>query len=622
MADELRDITDEEINAASEAVGNVEIELTPEQQEEIRETVRELSNANTTIEERENLIEESVKNVVEEASNDVLEPNVITNEQNEELAENVVEVPVNVALEDALDNGDIVTLAPEIADNIDNYDPSDVYRVESINDGMAKLSRNGKEVPELSYIPVSMLTKSDFVSTVSDVTVSEDSVNGNVEENELEDEVSLDNSINEAIEDEVEEKEEIIAVEKGSKPIRWARHFIDKVKQNVSVAGITQKLETSIEKDKEKTEEVEDLNLNGQITSFKTSLLSTELKIAKKASNRWNKITGWFKKDKVEEEPVVENTIEQNKVVEENEVVENEQQPKLDDATENIVSSEKPYDIFKDLPEERKAAVLEDLVNGLFFQKQMLEEKENLIAEQEEKLTQAEEALENSKGALEKATDTIEKLNHETKNNEIIEENENVEENGNTSNLNVANNENSISETVNSGSGIDWDDPIVKQELEANKLAGISNEKKYTKEEKKDALKAGKAKLKVKTTFTDEERKADEERRKTEYETYDRERQAEVEAFWQNQAAYVGSDEYVQLANERATEHLERQNKINAEIDALEQEKRDALIKENNRQAALNRIKSNLILDAYNDEQIMALDQIGNVDKNEQGFHR
>lgn len=609
MADELRDVTDEEINAALEAVGSAESELTPEQQAEIRETVRELSNANISREEREDLIEESVEAVVEENAA-ALEPNVITNEENEELAENVVEVPVSVALEETLENGDIVTLAPEIADIIDNYDPSDVYRIESIDDGMAKLSRNGKEVPELSYIPVSMLTKSDFVSTVSDVSASEGFVNENVEENELEDEVSLDNSINEAIEEDVEEKEEIVAVEKGSKPIRWARHFIDKVKQNVSVAGITQKLEASIEKDKENAAEFEDININGQMSSFKTSLLSKELKIAKKASNRWNKITGWFKKDKVEETPIVEA------VVEENEVVENEQQPKLDNATENIVSSEKPYDIFKDLPEERKAAVLEDLVNGLFFQKQMLEEKENLITEQEEKLTQAEEALENSKDAVEKATETIEKLNLETKSNES------VEENGYTSNLNVENNENSISETVNSRSGIDWDDPIVKQELEANKLAGVSNEKKYTKEEKKDALKAGKAKLKVKTTFTDEERKADEERRKTEYETYDRERQAEVEAFWQNQAAYVGSDEYVQLANERATEHLERQNKINAEIDALEQEKRDALIKENNRQAALNRLKSNLILDAYTDEQIMALDQIGNVDENDQGFHR
>lgn len=591
MADELREVTDEEINAALEAVGSAESELTPEQQAEIREVVRELSNANISREEREDLIEESVEAVVEE-NVAALEPNVITNEENEELAENVVEVPVSVALEETLENGDIVTLAPEIADNIDNYDPSDVYRIESINDGMAKLSRNGKEVPELSYIPVSMLTKSDFVSTVSDVSASEGFVNENVEENELEDEVSLDNSINEAIEEDVEEKEEIVAVEKGSKPIRWARHFIDKVKQNVSVAGITQKLEASIEKDKENAAEFEDININGQMSSFKTSLLSKELKIAKKASNRWNKITGWFKKDKVEEvEP--EDVAEKKEVVEENQVIETEQQPKLDDATENIILSEKPYDIFKDLPEERKAAVLEDLVSGLFFQKQMLEEKENLITEQEEKLTQAEEELENSRDALEKATDMIEKLNLETKNNENVEENEVVEENDNVE-----------EEPVVDEQPIVEDEPVVDEQPTVEEEPVINDQPV------------------IEETFTDEERKADEERRRTEYDTYDRERQAEVEAFWQNQAAYVGSDEYVQLANERATEHLERQNKINAEIDALEQEKRDALIKENNRQAALNRLKSNLILDAYTDEQIMALDQIGNVDENDQGFHR
>ena len=489
---------------------------------------------------------------------------------------------------------------------------------------MAKLSRNGKEVPELSHIPTIKLTKSDFISTV-------ENDNKNVDDN-----VTV----------EVEENKEVVAVEKGSKPIRWARHFIDKVRQNTSVAGITQKLETSIGKSKEKSSEVENINTNGKMSSYKTSLLGKKTKIAKNASDNWNKITGWFKKDAKEEV--------KNDVVEKNDNIESEQSHKLDEATKNTISSEKPYDIFINLPEDKKAAVLEDLVSLLLFQKQMLEEKEIIIQEQEAKLVQAEEALTDSNEVLKKANDMIEDLNKAAKensgeneivensevieesevvennevigDNEVVENNEMIEDNEADEakeNISVDQNiENSISEQVVSNSRIDWDDPIVKQELEANKLHTSAKEKKYTKEEKKEALKSGKAKLKIKTTFTEEEKKADEERRKAEYDTYDRERQAEVEAFWQNQAAYVGSDEYVQHANERATEHLERQNKINAEIKALEQEKRDALIKENNRQAALNRIKSNLILDAYNDEQIMALDQIGNVDKNEQGFHR
>ncbi len=366
MADEMKqvNVSDEEIDAVLDEISkSLGEEMTPEERAEAKEII-----LNEYLKGEKEPIEVDYKDV-DELPNDVIEVPV---------SENVIE---DVYSSD-VQSGDVVTLDPDIADIIDDYDPSDVYRIESINEGFAKLSRNGQNVPELSYIPLSKLSKSEFVSTdASDINYDADE---KAEETES------------AV---LEEQEDIVAVEKGSKPIRWAKHFIDKVRQNVSVDEISKKLEASIEKDKEKSEEVEDLNLNGQMSSFKTSLLSTELKIAKKASNRWNKITGWFKKDKIENSEELDEEIQIE-----------EQTSELNESTENIISSAKPYDIFKELPEDRKAAVLEDLIKGLSFQGKELSETKELNTQQAEKLSEAEVSLENAKDAVNQSATVIASL--------------------------------------------------------------------------------------------------------------------------------------------------------------------------------------------------------------------
>lgn len=361
----------------------------------------------------------------------------------EDTLEEVVEEAETVNNNDLV-VGDVVTLSPELADNVPNYDPSDEYRVIDIDNGLVSLSRNGVEDNNLSYVPVENLTKYNYV--MPEIAAYENSVGSNNGDNEttgeyedfysdssmipdgqVETEGVVEETVkNEIIENDVEEvaepteeKEEKPIIEKGSRPIRWAKSFIDKVRKNTSVEGISEKLQESIDKDKA-----------GKTLSFKTVLYGKELKLAKAASSKWTQIKGWLKKDKdevVESEPVV---TEENDNIEET-VINNESVVDTDVRTESkdndiskVANNEEPYKVFSQLTPEKQADVLNLLLN---MAKDITKENDDLI-----KVT--EEANE----VIKKQNDTIEEL---TKKNTMVNENTEQTDNSQVNNDSVQTND-------------------------------------------------------------------------------------------------------------------------------------------------------------------------------------
>lgn len=592
MADEMKqvNVSDEEIDAILDEISkSLGEEMTPEERAEAKEII-----LNEYLKGEKEPIEVDYKDV-DELPNDVIEVPV---------SENVIE---DVYSSD-VQSGDVVTLDPDIADIIDDYDPSDVYRIESINEGFAKLSRNGQNVPELSYIPLSKLSKSEFVSTdASDINYDADE---KAEETES------------AV---VEEQEDIVAVEKGSKPIRWAKHFIDKVRQNVSVDEISKKLEASIEKDKEKSEEV-DVNINGQMSSFKTSLLSAELKLAKKASNRWNKITGWFKKDKIENSEELDEEIQIE-----------EQTSELNESTENIISSAKPYDIFKELPEDRKAAVLEDLIKGLSFQGKELAETKELNTQQAEKLSEAEVSLENAKDAVNQSATVIASL--EAK---VAELNTKIEE---LTKGNVESKEDS--ENKEQGIVSENDEQIENEpisvtpveEVVQETINGETNEiDPVTEEEKNESSESIENEIttpvvdpivestpEVQPVAEDNQELANDDRFSISEQFQKRLSEEQRYAkFWEEAAPVIENEEYIQAIQDKSAAEIKdyEENVKNPEA-----AKREELIQQNRLNALKNKITANAILGNVTPEMIEQMnsvidDGLSNEDENSQGFHR
>ena len=592
MADEMKqvNVSDEEIDAVLDEISkSLGEEMTPEERAEAKEII-----LNEYLKGEKEPIEVDYKDV-DELPNDVIEVPV---------SENVIE---DVYSSD-VQSGDVVTLDPDIADIIDDYDPSDVYRIESINEGFAKLSRNGQNVPELSYIPLSKLSKSEFVSTdASDINYDADE---KAEETES------------AV---LEEQEDIVAVEKGSKPIRWAKHFIDKVRQNVSVDEISKKLEASIEKDKEKSEEV-DVNINGQMSSFKTSLLSAELKLAKKASNRWNKITGWFKKDKIENSEELDEEIQIE-----------EQTSELNESTENIISSAKPYDIFKELPEDRKAAVLEDLIKGLSFQGKELSETKELNTQQAEKLSEAEVSLENAKDAVNQSATVIASL--EAK---VAELNAKIEE---LTKGNVESKEDS--ENKEQGIVSENDEQIENEPISVTPVEEVVQETineetneidPVTEEEKNESSESIENEIttpvvdpivestpEVQPVAEDNQELANDDRFSISEQFQKRLSEEQRYAkFWEEVAPVIENEEYIQAIQDKSAAEIKdyEENVKNPEA-----AKREELIQQNRLNALKNKITANAILGNVTPEMIEQMnsvidDGLSNEDENSQGFHR
>lgn len=593
MADEMKqvNVSDEEIDAVLDEISkSLGEEMTPEERAEAKEII-----LNEYLKGEKEPIEVDYKDI-------------------DELPNDVIEVPVSEnAIEDVyssdVQSGDVVTLDPEIADIIDDYDPSDVYRIESINEGFAKLSRNGQNVPELSYIPLSKLSKSEFVST------NASDINYDAAEKAEETESAV-----------LEEQEDIVAVEKGSKPIRWAKHFIDKVRQNVSVDEISKKLEASIEKDKEKSEEIDDLNLNGQMSSFKTSLLSTELKFAKKASNRWNKITGWFKKDKIENPEELDEEIQIE-----------EQTSELNESTENIISSAKPYDIFKELPEDRKAAVLEDLIKGLSFQGKELSETKELNTQQAEKLSEAEVSLENAKDAVNQSATVIASL--EAK---VAELNAKIEEltKGNVEPKDESENKEQevVSEdTEQSENELTVETPT-EEEVQESTNEETNEINPVTDEEKNESSESIENEIttpvvdtivestpEVQPVAEDNQELANDDRFSISEQFQKRLSEEQRYAkFWEEAAPVIENEEYIQAIQDKSAAEIKdyEENVKNPEA-----AKREELIQQNRLNALKNKITANAILGNVTPEMIEQMnsvidDGLSNEDENSQGFHR
>ena len=162
-----------------------------------------------------------------------------------------------INFDESISVGNVVTLNPEIADLLDDYDPQDIFKIEAIDGAVATLSKNGKEISELAAIPLNQLNK--------------------VNESDYSDHLGIDSNTTEKP-----------IIEHGSKPIRWSPRFIERIRKNTSIAEISKKLEASQKKDAEKSDS-KDLP-KGSFVSFKTSFYSHGLSLAKSASKQWNKI--------------------------------------------------------------------------------------------------------------------------------------------------------------------------------------------------------------------------------------------------------------------------------------------------------------------------------------------
>lgn len=374
----------------------------------------------------------------------------------EDTVEEVVEEAEKVNNSD-LAVGDIVTLSPELADNVPNYDPSDEFRIIEIDNGLVSLSRNGVADENLAYTAIEDLSKYNYVDPriVSFQEQEIDEINETEENNvvtEYEDvysdssmipdgQVETENVVEETVENETiennveevaeptEEKEEKPIIEKGSKPIRWAKHFLDKIRKNTSVEGISEKLQESIDKDKA-----------GKTLSFKTVLYGKELKLAKAASSKWTQIKGWFKKDKeevIEDEPVAteENDNIEETVINNESVVDTDVRREIkDNEISKVAGNEDPYKVFSKLTPEKQSDVFNNIINllndmqkDLIFKDELLNKANETIIASNEMLNKANEAIKASEAAMEKAAevakkqnDTIEEL---TKNNNMVNEN-------------------------------------------------------------------------------------------------------------------------------------------------------------------------------------------------------
>lgn len=262
----------------------------------------------------------------------------------------------------SIEVGDIVNLEPEISDLLNNYDPDDVFKLEAIDGAIGTLSRNGENIPELAAIPLNKLTK---VNEFDDIMSSSDKKT---------------------------DKEDIPVIQKGAKPIRWSSRFIDKIRKNTSVEEINKKLEASQEKDEEKAENKE--MPKGTIVSFKTSLLSHQLNFAKKSSNRWNKIKGYFNKndeaDKQEETELENDTAKKVEEDINNNSKENENQGPINPTSNTDNKEDVAYEWF--------------MAQSKDSQKNMLVELFTQLDNAQKQLTEATEALSDANDKIEELT--------------------------------------------------------------------------------------------------------------------------------------------------------------------------------------------------------------------------
>ena len=655
--------TNESTNDASEVIEN----------DELNALLDELEAQANSVEERQSLFEASEDYPVEEFVNP------ITNNETEERQmadifsnfdanraidslEEEVNTVTNEVVEDDFKVGDFINVTPTIADAIPDYDPSDKYRITNIDNGIVSLSRNGENVPYLAAIPTGGIMKSDYVEA--------DSIEAT--------EATSSDVVEEIVENvaESEATDKPIIIEKGSKPIRWASNFIDKVKKNMSVESISKKLAESIKKDEEKALETGEQNLDGKSVSFKTALYSKELKVAKSASKGWKKITGWLKKDKENEDDKffenVDNNTEVVESVEEQAPVVREETT-MSEVTNSVGASAKPYEAFERLSEDKQAAVLEDLFAGLkFLQEQLKIEKEYNVA--------AQQRIESNEAAINKASEVVKeaaaeaqalieennKLKEqialleanqiENKEEEIVGETaqENVEETTeeNVEEVTEENVEEATEENVEEATEENVEEATeenveeateenVEEAIEENVEEAIEeNVEEVTEEKDKPIIDEQYVKYdleqynlkdqklnpkmdemisqendEITSTFTEEEIAADKERRRKENYSYDREKQADYEMFWQNQAAYTQTPEYQQAAFERATEDIamKKEEYENSFIGQTAEEKaewksqRAALIERNKAEAKRNEFMTNVHYGTYNDDQIAAM---------------
>ena len=491
---------------------------------------------------------------------------------------------------DSLAVGDVVTLSPDIAEKIANYDPDDEYRVVNIENGLVDLSRNGEVDDNLTYIPVENLTKYNYVdSTVDNVennNISEETVQAVepvVVESESKEETVPETEL--VVVEAKEEKKPII--EKGSKPIRWSKRFIEKVKKNNTIAGISQNLEESKEKDQKETEELNSVGIEGKVVSFTTKYYEKKLTLVQAASSKWTKIKGWFKKDKkeeAEEAQVVEPTVQTE-----------EQAEKTKDAVKPIVEDVDSYKKFLEIPDDKRAEVFNEIVKMLSEMQQELKAEQQHNAEVDKKVEEAKQAIEQATETIKQQNDKIAELTAGKENITTEPEQTTVEQ------------EEVVTEPEQTK--VEQEEVVTEPEQTTVEQGEVVTEPEQTTVEQGEVTVDP---IQKTSTFTAEEVAAENERRRNQDYSYDRDKQADYEMFWQNQAAYTQSPEYQRAAFERATEDIERKKEEyeKSTIGQTPEEKaewnaaREALAEKSRIEAQRNKFMTNVHYGTYTDEQI------------------
>lgn len=537
--EDVSSYTNPEQQAASEDFDGLSL-LDDEKEEEVSEPVQGDENIEQDSEtEEEDLNFESLSLLAEEDNNEM-------------------------TFDESIALGDVVTLNSEIAELLDDYDPQDIFRIEAIDGAIATLSQNGKTRSELTAIPLNQLNK--------------------INEADYNDHLGIDPT--------KDEKKPVI--EYGAKPIRWSKRFIERIRKNTSVDEISKKLEASQKKDEEENNKKK--LPEGTLVSFKTSFLSNSLRIAKAASNQWNKIKKHREKSSEVQKDDIDtkkNPVSQSNTSGVNEVVE----------------------WFMNQSKDEQKNVLTDLIEQLNAAKQELTEATAALANannqieslskgqttDNEKTDQDNEALLARIAELEAENTQIKKDNQQ-----LSEENEQLRNKpGDNNKDNGALLTNIVKlDTENTPVVNDKQHEHVKKHPKRIKAfmktnGGLSDAGNYG---LNHAQELSEENAQLRNGISNEQQtdqvNSDPNTVETTYDrssNFDKFKEEDIK-FWNEAGHVLNNPAYIEAANRSATEHINQEREDYQKLLAEENEKRRSIIEDSRNKALLNRLKGNMIL--------------------------